>query len=497
MIPRRKMLAGSALVIAGVVLPPLAWSAPESRGGDASRPNILLILVDDLGEKGLSYFGGKIATPNLDRLAGNGMVFVNAHACPMCAPTRDEMFTGISRARIKGRPGAGVPFFTNGLQAQGYATGMAGKWFTGSVFNPPLRGFDESCIMVNGYRHWAPDVMVFGSRGMLRELNQPPVTRRLNEWEIPLEGDTDHKATRLRGKYAEDVAVDFLCDFMERQTQTQEGKRKPFFAYYSSKLVHVPPAPTPDAPKSETDIFEEAFGSTRDRNLSGVDDDAKRMARERGVKLGSDYRERGIAYLDKMVGRLVGKLEALGILDNTLILFASDNGNSALDPVREGVDFLPGRKGDSREGGTRIPLIAHWPAVIKKKSDCADLVHVQDFGPTFLDLAGAKNTPNLDGVSFAPRLVGKPGTPREYFIGWGAHPSVWLERVRKEVGKPDLESFRLVWIRGMRYKLYNDGRFYDLESDLEESRRILPGKGSREAEAVRKQMQKVLSELGV
>ena len=138
----------------------------------APRPNAVLILVDDLGNRCLSCFGGAVPTPNLDRLARGGMVFRNAHAAPMCAPTRDEMFTGLSRAG-RGRPDASVPFLTNDLQKAGYATGMAGKWFVGSVFDPPRRGFDEACIMVNGYRHWAPDIMVFGSGGMFQEWNQP------------------------------------------------------------------------------------------------------------------------------------------------------------------------------------------------------------------------------------------------------------------------------------------------------------------------------------
>ena len=127
------------------------FAADTDAAETAEGPNIVLILTDDLGDRSLSCFGGTVSTPNLDRLAREGMVFRNAHAAPMCAPTRDEMFTGISRARFKGRPGIETPFFTNRLQQLGYRTGMAGKWFVGSVFDPPRRGFDEACIMVNGY----------------------------------------------------------------------------------------------------------------------------------------------------------------------------------------------------------------------------------------------------------------------------------------------------------------------------------------------------------
>jgi arylsulfatase A len=490
----------TSLVAAGgaALLPrqPLQARGAEATPNPGRRPNILLILVDDLGNRSLSCCGGTVATPNLDRLARDGMVFRNAHACPMCAPTRDEMMTGLSRAG-RGRPGADVPFFTNHLQRLGYATGMAGKWFVGRVFDPPMRGFDEACILVNGYRHWAPDVMVWGSGGMLKELNQPKVEGRLNEWEILLEGDARHKATRLAKRYGEDVVVDFLCDFIERRG---EGGRStdPFFAYYSSKLTHVPHAPTPDGDAGAIEAFRAAFADIRDRNLQGLDRKAQKIAARRSLRLGPSrgYRNDGIRYLDKMVGRLMAKLVELGLRKDTLVLFTSDNGNSALDPLPEGADRLPGRKGDSREGGTRVPLIACWPRVIKPGSACDDLVHVQDFLATFLELAGGKpsSARACDGRSFAPQLRGQKGERREYFIGCGAHPSIWLKRVATELGQPDLKATRLAWVRGLRYKLYNDGRFYDLQDDLAEARRILPGKGTAEAEAARARFQTILDE---
>jgi arylsulfatase A len=452
------------------------------------KPNVVLILVDDLGERCLSGFGGTIPTPNLDRLAREGMVFDNAHAAPMCAATRDEMFTGLSRAG-RGRPDASVPFFTNDLQKLGYTTGMAGKWFVGSVFDPPLRGFDESLITVNGYRHWAPDVMAFGSGGLFKELNQPKVTGRLNEWEIPREGDGPHRATRLSGRHADDVCVEFLQDFLERH------KNGPFFAYYSTKLVHVPQAPTPDADQETIQIYQKAFEQANDRDLTGVDAYAREEAARRKITIDSKrFRNDGIRYLDKMVGQLIEALDRLGIRDETLVLFTSDNGNSPLDPLPEGVQPLPGRKGDSREGGTRVPLIANWLGQITPGSHCGDLVHVQDFLPTLVELAGGTVPEGrvCDGRSFAPQLFGKRGSPREWFIGTGAHPSVWLDRVAQELGKRDLYPDRLVWVHGLRYKLYNDGRFYDLQEDLAEAQRIPPGSGSAEAEAIRTKFQAVL-----
>ncbi len=459
-----------------------------------SIPNILLILVDDLGNRSLSCFGSTVPTPNMDRLANGGMVFTNAHAAPMCAPTRDEMFTGLPRAG-RARPGADVPFFTNHLQKLGYTNGMAGKWFVGRVFDPRLRGFDEACIMVNGYRHWAPDIMVWGSGGMFRELNQPPVEGRLNEWEISLDKSERHHAMRLADRYAEDVAVDFLSDFMQR------SKDNPFFAYYSSKLTHVPHAANPDSDPYAVEAFRQAFGRAYDRNLQGVTDAARRNLGNKSTKTASheDYRKQGIAYIDKMVGRLMVKLDELNLRGNTIVLVTSDNGNSALDPLPEGAERLPGRKGDSREGGTRVPLIVSWPGKVRPGSKCHDLVHVQDFLPTFVEIAGGSPTDadRCDGHSFLPQLLGRKGNARQWFIGTGAHPSIWLERVAEELGKPDLEAYRLVWVQGTKYKLYNDGRFYNLEKDLAESHHIASGQAGPEGERIRRQFQQILIERNV
>ena len=458
-----------------------------------TSPNVLLILADDLGNRSLGCFGGLAPTPHLDRLAREGMVFTNAHAAPMCAPTRDEMLTGISRARM-GRPDLSIPFFTNDLQKAGYVTGMAGKWFVGRVFDPPRRGFDEALILVNGYRFWAPDAMVFGSGGLFKEMNQPEGSERLNEWEIPLNPERKHHATRLKDRYAEDVSVDFLCDFMERH------RDRSFFAYYSSKLTHVPQAPTPDADPREIAAYRRAFLSVDDRKeLGQVHARARRILQKSDLGTSDKaYRARGHTYLDKMVGRLVAKLETLGLLEKTVIVFASDNGNSWKDHLPEGAERLPGGKGDCREGGTRIPLIVNWPGRVLAKSTCSDLVHVQDFGPTFLELAGGSIPAerNIDGRSFAPRLFGKPGSPRQWYLGTGAHPSCWLKRVNAEVGLPDREAYKLSWVRGLRYKLYNDGRFYDLEKDLPESKRIPPGEGSSEAESAREHFQTILANIG-
>jgi len=358
------------------------------------------------------------------------------------------------------------------------------------VFDPPRRGFDEACIMVNGYRHWAPDVMVFGSGGLFRELNQPPVEGRLNEWEIPLQGETRHKATCLSDRYSEDVQVDFLCDFIQRH------RDQPFFAYYSSKLAHVPHAPTPDGDPGEIDVYRKAFARDHGRHLDKLQPLVRAEAARAGARIPTDkrYRSAAIAYLDKSVGRLLDHIDRSGLRERTVVVFLSDNGNSALDPLPESATRLPGRKGDSREGGTRVPLLVRWPGRIAAGSHCDDLVHVQDFLPTFVELAGGTvaEEAEYDGRSFVPQWFGRKGNPRTWFVGTGAHPSIWLSRVQQELENPELEAWKMVWVRGLRYKLYDDGRFYDLEADPAESERIPTGKGLSDAEAARRQLKAVL-----
>jgi arylsulfatase A len=286
------------------------------------------------------------------------------------------------------------------------------------------------------------------------------------------------------------VAVEFLCDFMERR------RHRPFYAYYASKIPHCPHVATPDSPPGEVELYREAFARFVKGNTGAYDEYLRSEAERRGIELtwrsAKEYRRQMIAYLDKTTGRLLAKLDELGIREETLVVFASDNGNSEIAAVREGVETFPGRKGDSRDGGTRVPLIANWPGTIAPGRTCDDMIHVQDFLPTFYELAGARPPSVLDGVSFAPQLLGRKGEPREYVVGTGAHPSVWLERVRKELGLPDMEAYPLSWIRGRRYKLYSDGRFYDLKTDYAEARRIAPGRGAPEAEAARKRLNAVL-----
>ena len=139
-VTRRELLRTIGVVGAGCAVAGAARPTAARMAGGKAGPNVLLILVDDLGNRSLSCFGSIAPTPNLDKLAKGGMVFRNAHAAPMCAATRDEMMTGLYRAamcgtpprpRMGGRPGAQTPFFTNHLQKRGYATGMAGKWFVG------------------------------------------------------------------------------------------------------------------------------------------------------------------------------------------------------------------------------------------------------------------------------------------------------------------------------------------------------------------------------
>jgi arylsulfatase A len=207
--------------------------------------------------------------------------------------------------------------------------------------------------------------------------------------------------------------------------------------------------------------------------------------------------------IDKCVGRIIKVLEEEGILNKTLILFSSDNGNDRAIP-RVGINSWLGKKGTPMEGGTRVPLIAHWPDVIPVASECHDLISLVDILPTLIEISGGRLPENepFDGISILPQLTGKKGIAREwiYFEGGTAGPV--FDHIEKDTGiRPDYakgkgREFKVYWrwVRGKRFKLYNDGRFFDMVTDLQERHPIKPGAGSMEAESSRRQLQAVLDQ---
>jgi arylsulfatase A len=259
--------------------------------------------------------------------------------------------------------------------------------------------------------------------------------------------------------YGPEVYTDFLIDFITR------NKDRPFFAYYPMALCHeisddfepVPP-PGPDG---------------RYRSFTEMVED-----------------------MDRMVGRIVAALDALGLREKTVVLFTTDNGSPSRyltgvehqdgkvvrhhQPVlsmRDGVE-IRGGKGQMTDAGTREPLVVSWPGTAPAGRTCDDLVDFSDFLPTLAELAGAKLPEGvaLDGRSFAPQIKGEPGTPR---------PWVFCEHQGR------------YWVRTGRWKLYGEGELVDVENDPSEQTAAAPGSESPEAAAARALLEKAIESLGV
>ncbi len=346
------------------------------------KPNFVFILIDDLGWRDLTCYGSKFyETPNTDRLARQGMKFSNAYAaCPVCSPTRASIMTGKYPARLhltdwipghkRPRAKLRVPKFNQhlpldevtiaeALKPAGYVSASFGKWHLGGKgFYPENQGFDLN----------------FGGdhRG------QPP--SYFYPYRIP------NIPTGKRGEYLTDRLTEEAEHFMEK------NKDKPFFIYLTHYAVH-----TPLQAKSEMV--------------------AKYKAKVRpGDAQNNPTYAAMIQSVDDSVGRVMRKLDDLGIADRTVVIFMSDNGGLAWvtsnAPLRAG-------KGTMYEGGIREPMIVRWPGVVKPGSICDAMVTSVDFFPTILAIAGVKDVPakDIDGVSLVP-LLRQSGRLRRDAIYW-------------------------------------------------------------------------------
>ncbi len=352
--------------------------------GEDDRPNIVVILADDLGIECLSSYGGTShETPNLDNLAAQGMRFTHAFSNPLCSPSRANLLTGrypfkngLKEVIYDAKKHANTylkteqPSFARQLQQAGYATAIAGKWQLSFLHRRDTIcdfGFDE-------YQCW----QIF--------IDDESKTRRYHTPHFRKNGTVI--ANKIKHRYGPDVNADFLIEFMKANAK----RRRPFMAYYTSLLPHFPWVPTPDS---------------EDQN-----DPLKAATALGNPKFFPDM----VRYLDKNVGRIMQALDDLGIADNTVLVFLADNGTDRRLTSKWGEGkTIRGGKGTMTDRGTRVPLIVRWPGHIEAGSTNDDLVDFSDLFPTLCELAGARlPEEKLHGRSFAPQLLGKPGNPREW-----------------------------------------------------------------------------------
>jgi len=414
----------------------LALSVTVIHAAEAKRPNIVLILADDMGYECVGADGGtSYKTPVLDKLAADGVRFAACYAQPVCTPTRVQIMTGMYNVRNYldfGQMDAGSLTFANILKKAGYATCMAGKWQLGTDPELPKKfGFDEYCLWQHTRaareapsRYMNPGLEINGVR---------------KDW-------TDKE-------YGPDIVSDYALDFIQRE------KDAPFFLYYTLMLTHAPFQATPDSPD---------YGEKK-----GVKD----FLRSDGIH---EHFSDMVEYTDKLVGKLLAKLDELGIRDNTIVIFLGDNGTQRGVPSMMGDRKFIGGKGLPTDAGMHVPLIVSWPAKSAVGKVSTDLVDTSDFLPTLCDIAGIPVPEELsvDGRSFLPQVLGEKGNPRDWYYSWYAPKA---EIVAEFAATRD-------------FKLSCTGDFYDLRTDIEEQHPLKVSALSGEAAAAAKLLQGALDQ---
>lgn len=429
---------------------------------ESKPPNILMILADDFGRELLSIYGGQsnYQTPNLEKLAQEGMRFNTCYATPMCVPTRVELLTGRYSFRNYMAWEAidrSQKTYPQLLKAAGYKTVMAGKWHPHGQWNldpvPPVHaGFDEYCSY---------DSVAMGDQARAGRGN------RFWGGTIIRNGESV-----VLDRYGPEVYSDFLVDFIER------NRAGPFLAYYAMTSMHRPFQPTPDHPDAPDP------GDSAPPGWMGA-----RGKRENFAPM--------LSYADKMIGKILKKIEELGIAKNTLVVFAGDNGtdnHSEAKPIRTRYrnEWVSGGKYFPTELGVNVPLLVRWTGRIAPGSVSDELVDMTDFLPTFCQLAQVSLPEGypVDGRSFVPTFLGQPSESKEIVLTWGNY-----ENNSSKYKDPSNNTDKLVdVVRGDRYKLYSDGRLYDVLSDPLEREPIYPGVDSA-ADAARERLKKLMQQL--
>lgn len=419
------------------------------QSASARQPNIILILADDIGIEGLGCYGGEsYKTPHLDKMAKEGMRFTHAYSQPLCTPTRVEIMTGRDNHRNWLYFGILDPkerTFGHLMKVAGYRTCISGKW--------QLQSYDP------------PD---FPNAQWRRATGMQVEDAGFEEYSLYHSWHTEDKGSRyadptlfqngtllkdLKGKYGPDLNLEFVLDFMRRH------REEPVFIYYPMALPHWPFNPTPKS---------QVWSESPDRRL------------EADVKYFPDM----VEYMDHLVGKLIKGVQALGLDEETLILFYSDNGTDQKVTSKFKGKMVKGGKATPQQTGIRVPLIARWPGVISESKVSNQLVEASDFLPTLAKLAGMQLPGNwqVDGQSFLHHLKGERGQVRESCFFWYDPRPGW-----------DKNRFtRHVFALNHEYKLFSDGRFYGIKGEGVEEKLLEPHRLSSKARKAREMLQKVI-----
>jgi arylsulfatase A-like enzyme len=441
---RRDFLRTATAGACAAALPMSTFAAPKVR----AKPNILFIMLDDLGKEWISCYGAQdIKTPNIDKLAAGGITFSNAYSMPQCTPTRATLLTGKYPYRTGwvnhwDVPRWGVGYFdwkddenftfARAMKELGYKTCAAGKWQINDFRIEPQamrkHGFDD-WAMWTGYET--------GNRASGKRYQDPYI-------------NTPAGSKTYEGKFGPDIYADKLIDFMKKH------RDDPMCLYYPLALPHGPLVPTPDEPDAKSKL---------DRH--------KAMVR----------------YTDKLVGRVVGALDELGIRENTFVIFTTDNGSGGGITGKRNGQSIRGGKAKETEAGCCAPFIVNCPGTVPAGVQTDALTDFTDMFPTFIELAVGKVPDDLgvDGISIAPLLLGTAkDSEREWIMAMGHGPAKLDEKGVR--GKVD---FATRVIRDKQYKVWVSSqrqiiRLHDLQADPLEKANLIDSQAAEHREAIAK-----------
>lgn len=483
----RPILAGLLLgVLATVVdLAAAAPPAPRASGGKSDRPNVVLIMADDMGFSDIGCYGGEIETPNLDRLAAGGLRFTQFYNNAKCTTTRASLLTGLYPRRTGPLLKPEMVTIGEALRAAGYHTALSGKWHLGPrpPHRPIDRGFDEFYGMMDGACNYfnpaQPDPPFKGGR-----------TRT---WA--------HNATIVKDFPADFYTTDAISDHAARTIRRFAGEGAPFLVHVCYNAPHYPLHARPADIARYLGKYRagwEALRAERHRRqvaMGLIDPRWTLPPREREVRPwesdeNKEWEDRRMAVyaamvhaMDRGIGRILEALREAGVEENTVVMFLSDNGGCAELPGGEDPSQVPGiaetyttcgpgwayaqntpfrrYKAWVHEGGISTPLVVRWPGVVQAGSMTGQPGHIIDLMPTLLELAGAtypearegRKTLPLEGLSLVPAFRGETRRGHDtLYWEWAGNRAV-------RQGK-----WKLVWDNHLR-----NWELYDLEADRTET----------------------------
>jgi len=397
----------------------LALALPAASASD--QPNIVFILADDFGIAEVGCYGAdNYQTPHIDELARGGMRFTNAYTVPLCGPSRALILTGR------------YPFRTGATNQDSTGNYTPADWtMMPKVLKPA--GYVTSAVGKWGQISLGPaefgfdDYLSFKGSGIFWNTQQKGKTYEVNGKEIPL---------RDR-EYMPDLMHEHVVNFITA------NRDRPFYVYYSLSHVHTEILPTPDSAPDSKDVYGD-----------------------------------NVAYMDKLVGKLVAELDRLELREKTLIVFLGDNGTANPQTPRATIGGRPlaGGKGSMLEGGGLVPMIVNWPGATPAGKVSKDMVDASDFFPTFAELAGAKLPEKtvIDGRSLAPQFRGEKGQPRAWAFN---------------------QLARMWYVRETGWKLNQSGELFDM-SDAPFAEKLVPvDSKDPTASAARRRLQAALDQL--